>query len=132
MAALNSSYSNGIGSHVIAALVLFSVAILACLLVVAITQNEVDVVWRQTRWFHFLAGLLLVFYVLSTSWVTPKLGLGLAISLVLMGQLIAASAIDHNGWFGVLKTAFTWHRALALCLFAVGIGLFQFSAQITR
>lgn len=71
----------------------------------------------------FLGGLFVAFYVLSITFIAPKLGVATAVMLVLLGQLISAAAIDHYGFFGALKTPIDWRRAAGLMLMAAGVFL---------
>ena len=69
----------------------------------------------------FLAGALIAFYVLSITWVAPHFGVGNAVFFVLLGQLIAAAAIDHFGLFGAQQSSLTARRAAGLALMVVGV-----------
>ena len=72
-----------------------------------------------------LAGLLVVFYVLSVTYVAPHFGVGNAIFFVLLGQLISAAIIDHFGLFGAQVTAFNATRAIGIALMAAGVFVTQ-------
>jgi transporter family-2 protein len=71
----------------------------------------------------YAAALGVVLYVLSVTWSAPRIGVGNAIFFVLLGQLIAAAAIDHLGLFGALKTTLTVRRAIGLLVMAFGVYL---------
>jgi transporter family-2 protein len=64
-----------------------------------------------------------VFYVLSVTWSAPRIGVGNAIFFVLLGQIVAAAAIDHFGLFGAAKTVITLQRAIGLVVMAIGVYL---------
>ena len=49
-----------------------------------------------------LGGFLVAFYVLSVTWIAPRFGVGNAVFCVLLGQMLAASVIDHFGLFGAV------------------------------
>lgn len=70
---------------------------------------------------YYLSGQFVAFYVLSTAWIAPKIGLGNAIFLVLIGQLVAATIIDHHGLLNAPKTPATFTRIAGLGLMVVGI-----------
>ena len=73
----------------------------------------------------FFAGCLIAFYLLSVTWIAPIIGLGNAIFLVLIGQLVAAALIDQFGLFGATQIQISWTRAAGLALMASGILLIQ-------
>lgn len=62
-------------------------------------------------------------YICGITLIAPKIGLGPAVFLVLLGQLVSATVIDHFGLFGVMQTPVTAKRALGLTLMAVGVFL---------
>lgn len=70
--------------------------------------------------YYYLGGIFLTFYVLSIAWVAPRFGLGNSIVFVLVGQLIAITAIDHYGLLGALQTSFSVQRLVGLSLMAIG------------
>ena len=72
---------------------------------------------------YFLGGVFVAFYVLSATFIAPKIGLGNAIVLVLLGQLLASSAIDHFGWLGTQQTTLSPGRGIGLLLIFCGVVL---------
>jgi transporter family-2 protein len=79
--------------------------------------------WSGAPWWSYAAAVGVVAYVLSVTWSAPRIGVGNAIFFVLLGQLIAAAAIDHFGLFGALHTPLTAKRALGLLVMAIGVYL---------
>ncbi len=74
---------------------------------------------------YFLGGVLFVFYITSVTWAAPRIGVGNAIFIVLLGQLLSATTIDHFGLFGAIKSTITPKRALGLLVMAIGLYLAQ-------
>ena len=125
LAALNAALGTRIGSPAAAALVLFAVAFLTALLAVLVTgPAALKAVPAQPRHL-FLAGALIAFYVLSITWIAPHFGVGNAVFFVLLGQLVAAAAIDHYGLFGAQISPLSLSRAGGIALMAAGIALTQ-------
>ena len=125
LAALNAALGARIGSPAVAALCLFVVAFTTTLLVVLATgPSALRVLAEQPR--HLLlAGVLVAFYVLSITYVAPHFGVGNAVFFVLLGQLVAAAAIDQWGLFGARETPLSLTRAGGIALMAAGIALTQ-------
>ncbi|PKF80636.1 hypothetical protein CW749_04685 [Vibrio sp. vnigr-6D03] len=48
---------------------------------------------------YFMGGIFLAFYILSITWVAPKIGTSNTVFLVLLGQILASTLIDNFGWF---------------------------------
>ena len=125
LAALNASLGQRLGNPAAAALCLFAVAFLATAVVTVVTgPGALKTVADQPRHL-FLAGLLVAFYVLSITWIAPRFGVGNAVFFVLLGQLIAAAAIDHFGLFGARVSPLSPMRAAGIAVMAFGVLLTQ-------
>ena len=64
-----------------------------------------------------------MFYIMTIIWVAPKFGVSNAVSFVLLGQLIALSAIDHFGLFGSQAYTIDTRRIAGLVVMALGVFL---------
>lgn len=126
LAALNASLGARIGSPVAAVVLLFVVAMSAAL-VIGLISGEVRALGRIADQppHLFLAGLLVLFYVLSITWVAPHFGIGNAIFFVLLGQIISAAMIDQFGLFGAPVQPISAARAAGLALMGAGVFLAQ-------
>ena len=125
LAALNAALGVRIGSPAAAALVLFTVAFISCVIVVAFTGPAALAKVYGTPKHLWLAGALIAFYVLSITYIAPHFGVGNAVFFVLIGQLISAAAIDHFGLFGARVTPLDTTRALGIAVMAVGVFITQ-------
>jgi bacterial/archaeal transporter family-2 protein len=74
----------------------------------------------KTIW---LGGLIATFYIIAVVTITPRLGVGLTVSLILVGQLCAGLLLDHLGAFGNPQHSFTLLRAAGLSMMIGGIVL---------
>lgn len=126
LAALNASLGQRIGSPVAAAVVLFAVALLSALVALMAVggQGALARVPGQPP-VLFLAGMLVVFYILSITTVAPRLGLASAILFVLLGQLVSAAVIDAVGLMGLAARPVSGQRLAGLGLIALGVILSQ-------
>lgn len=126
LAALNAQLGARIGSATVAAVVLFCVALAASVLVMILTQGPAGFNRLAGQPVHlFAGGLLVAFYVLSVTFVAPRFGVGNAIFLVLLGQMISAAAIDHFGLFGAIVRPITLMRGAGIGFMAFGLYLIQ-------
>ena len=126
LAALNASLGARIGSPAAAAAILFAIAML-CAAAATLTTGGTRALATAPAQpkVLFLAGVLIAFYVLSITWIAPVFGVGNAVFFVLLGQLVAAAAIDHFGLFGAREATRTWARAGGSALMAAGGALTQ-------
>ena len=76
--------------------------------------------WNQVPWWAWLSGTMGVITVSTTIFMVPKIGVGSAIVLIIAGQLLIASVIDHFGWLGVDNTPITWQRTMGMALVLLG------------
>ncbi len=49
--------------------------------------------------YNYLGGVIVAIYVIMIAVITPKIGVGNAIGLIVTGQIVAAIVIDHFGLF---------------------------------
>jgi len=124
LAALNAALGQRLGSPVAAAAVLFVVALAGSLFVLAVSGHGLRGTLSAPRHLY-LAGLLVLFYVLTITWVAPRFGVGNAVFFVLLGQLVSAAAIDHFGLFGAQISPLTLTRAAGIALMAAGVFVTQ-------
>ncbi len=125
LAALNAALGRFIGSPAVAASVLFIVAFLVAAIVALLTNPQAVGKLASAPKHLFLAGTLVAFYVLSITWIAPTMGVGNAVFLVLLGQLISAAAIDHFGLFNAQPAPLTLTRTAGIALMAMGVFVTQ-------
>ncbi len=123
MATLNAGIGQQLQSPVAASAILFGLglaasgAVLAYTGVPGVSQLAAVPPWR------YAGALLVVFYILSITWAAPRIGIGNAIFFVLLGQLVAAAAIDHYGLWGAVKSGLTLRRVAGIAVMAFGVYL---------
>jgi transporter family-2 protein len=126
LAALNANLGARIGSPAAAAAILFVVAFVAASIATLVSGGGKALMLAPAQPKHlFLGGLMVAFYVLSITAIAPKFGVGNAVFFVLLGQLVAAAAIDHFGLFGAQTSPLTLTRASGIALMAMGVLLTQ-------
>ena len=77
--------------------------------------------WQSVPWYALAGSTLGVAVISSTVYMVPRVGVAAAIMLIITGQLIIASTIDHFGVFEVEMKPFTLQRLLGLCIVAFGV-----------
>lgn len=125
LASMNAALGQKIGSPAAAALCLFLIAFAVTAVVTFATGPAALKLLPMQPKQLFLGGVLIAFYVLSITYIAPQFGVGNAVFFVLLGQLVAAGAIDHFGLFGSRVTPLTFSRASGIALMAAGVALTQ-------
>lgn len=123
MATLNAGLGQRIGHPVAASAILFAVALALTLAATLLVGPPARAAFAGVPWYLFAGGALTVFYILSITYSAPRLGVGNAVFLVLLGQLVAAAAIDHWGLLGAAVNPLTLRRAVGLAVMAAGVWL---------
>ena len=125
LAALNAALGRFIGSPAVAASVLFVVAFITALVVALLTNPQAIAKVPAAPKHLLLGGCLIAFYVLTITRIAPVIGVGNAVFFVLIGQMIAAAAIDHFGLFGAQVSPLNVTRASGIAIMAFGVFLTQ-------
>ncbi len=126
LAALNAQLGARMGAPQAATVILFGVALLAALGVLVLGPGPGALMRAAGQpWYLFLAGLFVAFYVLSITFVAPRFGVGNAVFCVLLGQMLAASVIDHFGLMGAMVRPIDLARGAGIALMAAGLVLIQ-------
>jgi len=124
MAALSGSLGTKLGSPALAATILLVVGLSITMLYILIVEGiPSELSNASTPWYLYSAGAFFVFYILSITWVAPKFGISNAVSFVLLGQLIAMTAIDQFALFGAQQVSIDLRRTIGLLFMATGVFL---------
>lgn len=123
MASLNSSLGERMQSPAVAAGILFLLALCITAIVVMIQQPSISFAQVNLPWPYYTGGAFVAFYVLSITWVAPKLGVANAIFIILLGQIIAAVVIEHFALFNAERISISLTRVGGVVLMVLGIFL---------
>ncbi|MGQ7868076.1 DMT family transporter [Sunxiuqinia sp. sy24] len=84
--------------------------------------------WGQVKiapWYLFAGGMLGAIFVSSVIFFIPKIGVSTVLAASIAGQLVAASIIDHFGYFGLAVHPISAGRIAGILLLLGGIFLIQ-------
>lgn len=124
MAALNGGLATRIQSTSVASCILLALALTCALIITFSTEGIPKIIYQSSTPFYFyLAGIFVVFYTFTITWVTPQFGVGNAVAFVLLGQLVAMTIIDQFGLFDSPQTSITIQRAIGLLFMTLGVFL---------
>ena len=125
LAILNAGLGKELGSPAAACMILCVVTFFTSLVVLLFTGPAAIFKAVDCSKHLFLGGVFFAVYILSITFIAPKIGLGNAIFFILLGQIISASIIDHFGFFGAITITMTPQRFAGVSLMIVGIWLTQ-------
>jgi transporter family-2 protein len=122
MAALSGTLGAKLHSPALASTILIAIGlIMAATYLVATEGIPTKLYSSSIPWYFYFGGFFFVFYVLTITWIAPIYGVSNAVSFVLLGQLIAMTAIDHFGLMGAPQFTLNYQRAFGLVFMAIGI-----------
>ena len=122
-AAFNAGLGKQLGGPIAATAAAFAVGLVIALALVAVTGFPQRAAFTFDTPYIWFGAVFILFYGVSVTYAAPRIGLGNAIFFVLLGQIVAAAAIDHFGWLGAIPSAMTPKRALGIAVMAFGLYL---------
>jgi len=79
--------------------------------------------WQTLPWYALAAGVLGVFLISAQVYIIPGIGVATAITLIIAGQLIMASCIDHFGVFEIAARPLSREKIAGLMIVLFGVWL---------
>ncbi|MBS1916189.1 MAG: DMT family transporter [Bacteroidetes bacterium] len=126
-AAINSRLAKSINNPVYAAFISFAVGTVALFAYLMITRqlNLQALQPKQNPWWIWIGGLLGTFFVAGIVMLLPRLGVVLAFSLVIAGQMIFSILFDQFGWLGVAVREISPGKIVGVILLIAGVVLIR-------
>ncbi|MGZ3885179.1 MAG: DMT family transporter [Bacteroidia bacterium] len=123
--ATNSVFSKSIGNPFITGLMVFIVGLAGMLVFVLVSRTSFPSREQlgAAPAYGYLGGLIVAIYVVMITILSPRIGVGTAIALIVTGQIICSVTIDHFGLFNVAVRSFTVTRLAGVLLMIGGIYL---------
>lgn len=125
MAASNGALNRLTGHPAPVMLSVFGVGLLAAIVFTAINGGKGAAALMTAPPWLFCGGLIVAFYVLSVSVLTPRIGVVSTITCAVAGQIVMSAVIDHFGLFGAAQRPVDLTRAAGLGLLLAGLFLTQ-------
>lgn len=124
---INAGLARHISSSLGATTICFAVGLIA-LVVASVALGQWPAVMQapQAPLILLSGGLLGAFLVWAALYSVPILGVLTLVAVLILGQIIAALAIDHFGLFGMEARAVSFNRLLAAILVLAGVVLSRF------
>ena len=91
---------------------------------VLVTRAKMQPNWaHDTPWYAYMGGIYEALGVTLAAWVTPKLGAGTALVVLVITQVALGVGLDHIGALGLEKHPVSWLRAAGCVIAIVGAAL---------
>jgi len=119
----NTALNKAVGNPVISTFIVLLVAIISISIYMVISKASLPEIsnLRTSPIYGYFGGIIITFYILVITFITPRLGVGAAIGLIITGQIIGAVIIDHFGLFGTAVRAIDMQRLVGTLFMNVGI-----------
>jgi bacterial/archaeal transporter family-2 protein len=129
MAVLNAGLARTVGGQLQATVVLFATGLVASLLVAIISTARLPGLHALAGVApqHYAGGLIVVFYVLSITFIVPRFGVGNGILFAVTAQLVTSALMDHFALAGVAARPLTLMRLVGLLIVDAGVAITQLS-----
>lgn len=79
--------------------------------------------FQTVPWYALLSGALGVFLISAQVLIMPSIGVAATITLIIAGQLIMATCVDHFGVFEINPRTLDWERLSGLAIVLLGVWL---------
>lgn len=124
-AAANATLSKSIGSVVYSAALLFMVGLVFISSYILVNREPLPSLtnFMSAPAYSYVGGVIVATYVLSITFLAPRMGIGNAICFIVTGQILVAVLIDHFGWLGATQTSLSISRGIGVTLMIVGLFL---------
>jgi bacterial/archaeal transporter family-2 protein len=79
--------------------------------------------WQNVPWYALVAGVLGIVVISAQVYIIPSIGVAATITLIIAGQLLMATCIDHFGIFEIEAKVLSWERISGLAIVMLGVWL---------
>lgn len=79
--------------------------------------------WRAVPWYALCAGALGLVVISSMTYMIPRIGVAPALIILLSGQLLIGSVMDHFGLLGAVQRPLEFTRVIGLAVVFLGVWL---------
>lgn len=123
-AATNAALIKSVDSVPYSAAALFAAGF-AVLVIIAMVSGPppARASWAAAPAWSYVGGVIVAIYLMSITFLVPKLGVGPAIVLIVSGQILGATLIDAFGLFGVETRLPSVNNLIGMALIVLGVAL---------
>lgn len=117
-----------LGSAPMANVPFFGVAFVSSILIAVTTGSRLEQFQRigTVPWWLLTAGIMSACMIIGSTYLIPRIGIGLFVVLLVSGQIIAGMVFGYIGIFGVPATPLTVGKIIGAALIIAGVYLVTF------
>lgn len=121
----NAALSKAVGNPVVTAFLVLLLALVSVFVYLLLSRTTIPTwaAFRTSPTYGYVGGWIVAFYIVVITFITPRLGVGASIGLIITGQLLGAVAIDHFGLFDTVKRSIDFNRLTGTLFMIAGIYL---------
>jgi transporter family-2 protein len=119
MLGANSALEHILGP--VRALLVINLAGLLAVLLFLVASRRKIIFRKGIHWIYYSAGASGIVLTFLNNWTIGVLGVTVALTAGILGQILASAVIDHFGLFGIKKRPFRMYKAAGFFLVAAGI-----------
>lgn len=121
--AMNAQLGKALQSPYYSAITVFVVAFVGLLVYILLNRMPLPhaAAFQSAPTWSYLGGVLGGIYILLIVLCAPKIGIGNATVMVLLGQILAAVVIDHFGLLNATPHPINWQRLAGVVLLVLGV-----------
>ncbi|PWG00297.1 DMT family transporter [Levilactobacillus bambusae] len=122
--AINGHLGTVLGSAVKASLISFVVGTLLLIVIVGVGDRSFSfksAVTGHWPWWIWSGGIIGAAFVVGNAYLVPKIGTGLAVVIVLLGQIIGSMLIDQFGWFRANRRPVVLIQIVGVLIMVAGV-----------
>jgi transporter family-2 protein len=79
--------------------------------------------WRSLPWYTLAAGAFGLIVIMALSYMIPRIGVASALIILVLGQVLVGSVLDHFGLLGAMVRPFDWIKLAGFAVAFFGIWL---------
>ncbi|WP_311406893.1 DMT family transporter [Liquorilactobacillus uvarum] len=125
---INGHLGSVIGSPIQATFISFVFGTLTLLILTFIKDRSLSIkngLKSGQPWWVWTSGLFGSMFILGNTFLSPKIGTGLTVSVVLFGQIAGSLLIEKFGWLEAQKKAISKTKILGLAIMFIGVILIK-------
>jgi transporter family-2 protein len=99
-----------------------------CMAILALILREpwpAATVWARSNWWSWSGGFFGAIYIAISILLLPRLGATLVIALIVVGQMLGSTLLDHYGLMGLSEHPLDLRRSLGALLLVGGVLLIR-------
>lgn len=123
LATMNGRLGRELGNIPYSVLPVFIAGLLGSIVIIIASKAPAPSLEKITKipFYYYTSGLIMLFYIVSATFLTPRFGVANTIFFVVVTQIISATVIDHFGLFGATVQNFDPKRAAGIAMLIGGL-----------